>query len=70
MSRSYPYYGPSLWANLKLLSGQVDASNFHFACWDPETPGAVFRQVAFSHLSTSSFGREFSPGELQLTAVK
>jgi ADP-heptose:LPS heptosyltransferase/GT2 family glycosyltransferase/predicted SAM-dependent methyltransferase len=61
---------PSLWAMLKLFSGQDYATNFHFACWDPETLTAVFRQAGFGVVSTERFGREFSPGEIQLTAVK
>jgi hypothetical protein len=55
---------------LKLFSGQDYATNFHFACWDPETLTAVFRQAGFGVVSTEPFGREFSPGEIQLTAVK
>ena len=55
---------------LKLFSGQDYPTNFHFACWDPETLAAVFQQGGFRRVSTEPFGREFSPGEIQLTAVK
>ena len=61
---------PSLWAMLKLFFGQDYPSNFHFACWDPETLAAVFRAAGFREVDTRPFGREFSPGEIQLTAVK
>ena len=55
---------------LKLFSGQDYPSNFHFACWDPEGLAAAFRAAGFAETSTEPFGREFSPGAIQLTAVK
>jgi ADP-heptose:LPS heptosyltransferase/predicted SAM-dependent methyltransferase/glycosyltransferase involved in cell wall biosynthesis len=61
---------PSLWAVLKLFSGQNYPGNFHFACWDAETLTAIFRRAGFTQVSLEPFGREFSPGEIQLTAVK
>jgi len=61
---------PSLWAVLKLFSGQDQPGNYHFACWDPESLVEMFQRAGFSQVSTKPFGREFSPGEIQLTAIK
>ena len=59
-----------LWANIKLFSGQDYPSNFHFLCMDPEDLAGLFRKAGFSRVSLEPFGREFSPGEIQLVAEK
>ena len=59
-----------LWANIKLFSGQDYPSNFHFLCMDPEDLAGLFRKAGFSRVSLERFGREFSPGEIQLVAEK
>ncbi len=61
---------PGLWANIKLFSGQDYPSNFHFNCMDPQDLAHLFRQAGFAHVKLEQFGREFSPGEIQLVAEK
>ena len=61
---------PGLWANLKLFSGQDYSSNFHFLCMDPQDLADLFRRAGFRKVELVPFGREFSPGEIQLVAEK
>jgi predicted SAM-dependent methyltransferase len=61
---------PGLWANIKLFSGQDYPSNYHYNCMDPQDLAGLFSRCGFSRVRLESFGREFSPGEIQLIAEK
>lgn len=61
---------PGLWANVKLFSGQDYPSNFHMFCMDPNDLRMVFVNAGFTTVNLKSFGREYSPGEIQLVAIK
>lgn len=66
----YGQITPGLWANMKLFSGQDYPSNFHMLCMDPEDLRSVFLRAGFTDVQLRQFGREFSPGEIQLIATK
>jgi GT2 family glycosyltransferase/ADP-heptose:LPS heptosyltransferase/predicted SAM-dependent methyltransferase len=70
MRDSYGRLSPGLWANIKLFSGQDYASNYHFNCMDPQDLADLFTRCGFSSVRLDRFGREFSPGEIQLIAEK
>ena len=61
---------PGLWANIKLFSGQDYPSNYHSLCMDPDDLVALFISRGFAEAKAEPFGREFSPGEIQLVAIK
>jgi GT2 family glycosyltransferase/ADP-heptose:LPS heptosyltransferase/predicted SAM-dependent methyltransferase len=60
----------SMYAILKLFSGQDYPSNFHFACYDPITLRDLCLREKFYRVKIERFGPEFSPGEIQLIAIK
>jgi GT2 family glycosyltransferase/ADP-heptose:LPS heptosyltransferase/predicted SAM-dependent methyltransferase len=70
MRRGYGELTAGLWANIKLFSGQDYPSNFHFNCMDPEDLRKLFLRCGFREARLERFGREFSPGEIQLVAEK
>lgn len=57
-------------ALIKLFSGQEVESNVHFACYDFSMLSKLLKKHGFSDVSPSQFETEFSPGELQVTAIK
>lgn len=61
---------PSWWANLKLFSGQDYDANFHHVCFDFNMLSALLKRYGFSEVRSVKFDKEFSPGELQVEAVK
>jgi predicted SAM-dependent methyltransferase len=66
----YEDISAGMWANLKLFSGQDYPSNFHYVCMDPDDLRQVFLRAGFHSVKLAQFGREFSPGEIQLVAAK
>lgn len=70
MQTLYGNITPGMWANIKLFAGQDYPSNFHYLCMDPHDLQALFLNVGFSTASLERFGRDFSPGEIQLVAIK
>jgi GT2 family glycosyltransferase/ADP-heptose:LPS heptosyltransferase/predicted SAM-dependent methyltransferase len=70
MRDGYGRLTPGLWANIKLFSGQDYPSNYHYNCMDPQDLADLFSRCGFSHVRLERFGREFSPGEIQLVAEK
>ena len=66
----YGQITPGLWAIIKLFSGQDYPSNFHMFCMDPEDLQNTFLRAGFTDVRIEQFGREFSPGEIQLVATK
>lgn len=67
---NYGKITPGMWANLKLFSGQDYPSNFHYVCWDEENLTEAFKKAGFRSAKYEKFGNEFSPGELQIIAIK
>jgi len=66
------YYGdlsPSMWANLKLFSGQTYAANFHNLCLDSKTLVNISRKIGFRYCQPFN-GREYSPGEIRMVLIK
>lgn len=63
-------FGPSQWALVKLFSGQDYPSNFHFACYDLDSITRLLKSNGFSEVRRIKLDCEFSPGELQVEAVK
>lgn len=66
------YYGDitsSMWANLKLFSGQTYASNFHNLCLDTKTLINISRRIGFKYCQPFE-GREYSPGEIRMVLIK
>ena len=61
---------PSWWAILKLFSGQDYPSNFHYTCYDFPTLKAIFQQQGFTKIERVHIQPVFSPGEIQLEAIK
>lgn len=70
MRELYGDLTPGLWANIKLFSGQDYPSNYHYNCMDPGDLQALFRRCGFRSVRLETFGRQFSPGEIQLIAEK
>ena len=70
IAESYGEISSGMWANLKLFSGQNYQGNFHNNCMDPDDLVNLFQRVGFGKVDLRNFGREFSPGEIQLIAVK
>ncbi len=70
IEESYGEISSGMWANLKLFSGQDYEGNFHNNCMDPDDLVNLFRRTGFGKVDLKNFGREFSPGEIQLVAVK
>jgi predicted SAM-dependent methyltransferase len=68
------YFGgkvtPSMYANLKLFSGQDYPSNFHFACYDYQTLTEMLIRAGFSNVAPLKLPCEFSPGEIQIMGIK
>lgn len=61
---------PSWWANIKLFSGQDYDANFHCCCFDFDMLSDLLTRYGFVRVSEVKFDREYSPGELQVEAVK
>ena len=61
---------PTMYANLKLFSGQDYPSNFHSNCMDYETFFACAYRAGFSKCKQGNFPVAFSPGELQIVLIK
>lgn len=61
---------PAWWTNIKLFSGQDYAANFHHVCFDFEMLSKLLKRFGFGKVTLAKFDREFSPGELQIEALK
>jgi predicted SAM-dependent methyltransferase len=60
---------PTMYAILKLFSGQDYLSNFHYACWSIEELIALAGRHGFCAFPRK-IGDEFSPGEIQMIMTK
>jgi ADP-heptose:LPS heptosyltransferase/GT2 family glycosyltransferase/predicted SAM-dependent methyltransferase len=66
------FYGditPSMWANLKLFSGQNYKDNFHNLCLDKGTLVNIAKRIGFKYFQPFE-GREYSPGEIRMVLIK
>jgi len=61
---------PAVWANIKLFAGQDYEGNVHYMCFDFRMLEALLLRSGFSRVHQVDLGDEFSPGELQVRAVK
>lgn len=61
---------PAWWANLKLFSGQDYDANFHHVCFDFPMLRGLLERYGFEEVKEEKFDKEYSPGELQVTARK
>lgn len=61
---------PSWWTNLKLFSGQDYDANFHHICFDFTMLRDALTRYGFSTVNRVKWEKEFSPGELQVEAVR
>ncbi len=61
---------PAWWANIKFFSGQDYEANFHRVCFDFPMLKALLERYGFSSVVEADLGPVFSPGELQVIAIK
>ena len=61
---------PAWWANIKLFSGQDYAANFHHVCFSFDMLANLLKRYGFRDVRRVKFDTEFSPGELQVEAIK
>lgn len=70
MVERFGNWGPAEWANVKLFAGQNYAGNFHYLCFDFAMLKSLLSRNGFEKIERTSFGPEFSPGEIQCIAHK
>lgn len=62
--------GPSQWAVIKLHSGQDYPGNTHFWIADMTSLTQLLLRNGFKAVQRANLGAEYSPGEIQATAIK
>lgn len=67
---NFRYISPSMWANLKLYSGQGWPANFHQLCLDQYLIEFICLNVLGFERIIPWNEREYSPGELRMAIVK